>query len=58
MHRAAAARPLGFDGLPSQDPKGGRCGSIRVTHKLGRIIENQNSDFVTRDTVLTMFVTV
>ena len=27
IHRARAARPRGFDSLPSQDPNGGRCGS-------------------------------
>ena len=41
MHRARAARPRGFDSLPSLDPDRGRC-------QVGGIIENQNSDFVTQ----------
>jgi hypothetical protein len=40
MHRERAASPRAFDSLPFQDPNPGRC-------QLGRIIENQNSDYVT-----------
>jgi hypothetical protein len=43
MHRARAARPRGFDNLPSQILQEGTL----LPLQLGEIIENQNSDFVT-----------
>ena len=47
MHRARAARPPGFDSLPSLDPDLGRCPRYYVLVVLSHAIGNQNSDFVT-----------
>jgi hypothetical protein len=45
MDRARAARPRAFDTLPSH--RRIQIAEIATRNKLGGIIENQNSDFVT-----------